>query len=443
MTVKRIAALMISAVLAAGMAGCGNSGSGDKTGNKNKKQSEPDLSAVKFIDAEYGGGFRGEFWAALADNGDLYMWGHNEYGQLGTGDTGEFHSAVKVMEDVTKMELGADCTAAIDKNGTLYMWGGNSYGQLGIGSTEASTKPQKVMDNVSDVVIMDETVWALVGDNEVYVWGNNEDNIFKADTDVLTSPEKLTDGAAEIAYPYVISTEGSLLGFKEGEPNEVTAGIKKAFRDDDTLYTITNDDVLVHWKSLGTYARSENLLENARDFRADGLKGNEFYGALSNDGVLYMWGRNFDHRCGASSDDPILHPAEVMTNVKQFELGLDSSYAVDNDGILYSWGQNNVGQLCNGTTQGFDEPTPVMSDVSKIRVWSHCIAVITNDGKLYIGGSAGRIDNDDTDHGQFETPICVNDKSKRADIITKGNSDPADNGLDYNGLPGEAGFGVE
>ena len=78
--------------------------------------------------------------AALAKDGTLYMWGCNENGQLGLGDTADRFGAWTraPLPDGVKVGLvacGDDFTAALGEDGSLYVTGRNDYGQLGLGDT--------------------------------------------------------------------------------------------------------------------------------------------------------------------------------------------------------------------------------------------------------------------------------------------------------------------
>ena len=55
------------------------------------------------------------------------------------------------------MSLGDNFSAAVDSDGNLWVWGGNAYGQLGTGDTENVLTPFNVYENVSFTTI-DEAI---------------------------------------------------------------------------------------------------------------------------------------------------------------------------------------------------------------------------------------------------------------------------------------------
>ena len=72
---------------------------------------------------------------ALKDNGTVWAWGSNSYGQLGDGTTTNKTTPVPVSDltGVTAIAGGGYHTIALKEDGTVWAWGGNSSGQLGDG----------------------------------------------------------------------------------------------------------------------------------------------------------------------------------------------------------------------------------------------------------------------------------------------------------------------
>jgi len=117
---------------------------------------------------------------ALTSTGTLYSWGRNANGQLGTGNTTQrnipgtisyFSSIV-----VTDMGFGQDYAWAIDEDKNLYTWGYNGYGNLGTNNTTQQTTPQLVL---TDVVYCTgfsddyQNTFAVKSDGSVWATGDN------------------------------------------------------------------------------------------------------------------------------------------------------------------------------------------------------------------------------------------------------------------------------
>ena len=74
--------------------------------------------------------------AFINDKGEVRIWGNNQYGQLGLGDTEprDYPTLIPELIDVVQISCGYTHTALITGTGDLYIWGqlklGNSYNLL-------------------------------------------------------------------------------------------------------------------------------------------------------------------------------------------------------------------------------------------------------------------------------------------------------------------------
>ena len=98
---------------------------------------------------------------ALSIYGDVYSWGWNEHGQLGHSTGPQAPSTISLPTlienpdnnvNFTAISCGARHSAAVTEDGQLYTWGWNEYGQLGNGQAGGmSVLPSSV--KLSDRVI--------------------------------------------------------------------------------------------------------------------------------------------------------------------------------------------------------------------------------------------------------------------------------------------------
>jgi len=119
---------------------------------------------------------------ALKDDGSLWGWGENAFGQLGTAyDVNQYTPVQAMVTDTTWaiIRAGAGNTMAIKEDGSLWGWGSNGNGKLGI----------MVMDLVTPVttptqVVPIATDWKMVApgyyhtlavknDGSLWAWGDN------------------------------------------------------------------------------------------------------------------------------------------------------------------------------------------------------------------------------------------------------------------------------
>jgi len=118
-----------------------------------------------------------DFNCALDDGNDIYCWGHNERGQLGTNTVEkESKAPLKIDTDVkfSKIYTKDHYACALDKDLHAYCWGDGSNGEVGNGQKGYFTSPQKVETDIKfSRLSMSTTFVCGVEDvtNRIYCWG--------------------------------------------------------------------------------------------------------------------------------------------------------------------------------------------------------------------------------------------------------------------------------
>lgn len=94
---------------------------------------------------------------AIKTDGTLWSWGANAQGQLGLNNRTDYSSPKQVgaLTTWSKIKAGGDCSVAgITTSGALWMWGYNNYGQLGLSNITNYSSPKQVGSS---------TTWLEVG----------------------------------------------------------------------------------------------------------------------------------------------------------------------------------------------------------------------------------------------------------------------------------------
>ena len=89
---------------------------------------------------------------ALKSDGTVYAWGGNAHGQLGIHSKDDHTVPYQVhgpndvgyLTGIIQVEAGANFSLALRNDGTVWAWGENYYGQLGINSNNDHTIPYQV-----------------------------------------------------------------------------------------------------------------------------------------------------------------------------------------------------------------------------------------------------------------------------------------------------------
>jgi alpha-tubulin suppressor-like RCC1 family protein len=125
---------------------------------------------------------------ALQDDGTVWAWGYDAYGELGDGTLGGGicacrRTAVQTLglSGVTAISAGGAHSLALLSDGTVWAWGSSVYGELRDGTTGdpsclCRTTPVQVLSLSGGVAISGGAGYslALLSDGTVRAWGNNQ-----------------------------------------------------------------------------------------------------------------------------------------------------------------------------------------------------------------------------------------------------------------------------
>ncbi|MCX7927480.1 MAG: autotransporter-associated beta strand repeat-containing protein [Candidatus Omnitrophica bacterium] len=299
---------------------------------------------------------------ALAEDGTVFAWGYNEFGQLGNGSTENSATPVQVhglnnegvLSNISKIAAGGFNSAAVSSTGFVYTWGYNGEGELGNGTTQDSYYPVQVLSgeqgggtylhDIATVAVGGAHMLALTTDGYVYAWGFNEDG-------------QLGNGS--------------------------------------TINSATAVRVLSGEQGAGTY------LHNITRISA----GDSHSLALSSDGYVFSWGYNNYGQLGDGTTFTRLTAVRVLAgvqggtylrNVTDIAAGGAHSLAIADGGYVYSWGQNQGpnnepwGQLGDGTTINRYTPVKVLAGEQGSETYLHDIVAIAAGGAQTVALSQAR-----------------------------------------------------
>merc|ERR1712100_413684 len=117
----------------------------------------------------------------LISNGDALSCGHNNHEQLGREIDDDYSSSFQKIEDLSeiiRIECGYYHSLCIDINNDLYVFGDNQYGQLGLGDTNNRNKPIKhpSLSNIIDISSRGNHTFVKTSNNEIFAFGFNDNS---------------------------------------------------------------------------------------------------------------------------------------------------------------------------------------------------------------------------------------------------------------------------
>ena len=320
----------------------------------------------------------GSHTMAIKNDGSLWAWGDNTYGQLGDGAQTNSYSPIRVGTDDKwlTVEAAAYRTTAIKNDGTLWAWGDNRYAKLGIGTYADN--------NYSPVQIGTDSDWAAIAPSGIHGIALKEDGSLWAWGDNRNGQLGIGDISATQLSPVRVGTDKDWAAIATGWVHNI------ALKKDGSLWAWGDNS----YGQLGDGSTEQRDIPVRIGTDTDwvAIEGGHFHTiALKSDGSLWIWGLNNWGQLGDGRRELIRDFPEQLGEDKDWvEIagGYFYTMALKSDGSLWAWGDNFVGQLGDGTS--IDRFTPVQ--VSKGKDWTaiacngDCSVALKNDGSLWNWG---------------------------------------------------------
>ncbi|MBM7835589.1 RCC1 domain-containing protein [Clostridium sardiniense] len=149
--------------------------------------------------------------------------------------------------------------------------------------------------------------------------------------------------------------------------------------------------------------------------------------SITNDGILYMWGKaDYKRKNGSILPMKMNGKGDIneSTRIVSVSLGYSHNAAIDSDGNLYAWGENSDGELGDGTNINRDVPIKIngkgdIGENTKIVSVSLGLthsAAVDSEGKIYTWGANeyGELGNgnknDISSYVSKNSPVKINGK---------------------------------
>lgn len=213
------------------------------------------------------------FSLALDDQGRVWSWGTNRYGQLGNGTTLNQTAPVLIVmpskTSFTSISVGDDHALALDTAGQIWSWGKNSQGQLGTqANTDIQTTPVQIhprgvetkdVPAFTRISASGNHSLALDERGRAWVWG---DQTGDDTTHHLTQPvevktpqgTRFTAISTDTDSSFALDAEGQIWTWNQSEADNQTSGRR--------LYRVSDNPAsTISASSQGLIVNTKNGLE--------------------------------------------------------------------------------------------------------------------------------------------------------------------------------------
>lgn len=344
-----------------------------------------------------------DYTIAIDNNGELWSWGKNEYGQLGDGTTDSRYSPVKVASEKKFKMISVSpmsdnqMSFAIDTGGKLWAWGSNVMGQLGGGAASQSSYyaiPIRIKEETSFKYISVGLGYCMAIDTDDYLWawGHSGGALRGDSTATLLVPTKIIGNTKFLSvsalseFTVAVDINGKLW-YWGWSTERIIGDLHNPFvgniiapiqlHTDKTFISVTGGnsahayvvllDASGHvwtfgWNQLGelglgTLGETEPAQRIILDptqpkpglvFKSVSSRNGNTY-AIDSEGNLWAWGAWRLQGIESVSKNPT--PVKIGEGNKfiSISMGFGHIHAIDVNGKIWSSGQNQSGQLGDGT----------------------------------------------------------------------------------------------
>ncbi|NQX71915.1 RCC1 repeat-containing protein, partial [Paenibacillus alba] len=415
----------------------------------------------------------GSHTLAVKNDGTVWAWGSNNVGQIGNGSIINVSTPVQVsgLSGITSAAAAMDGHSVVLKNdGTMWSWGLNTYGQLGDGTVTNRLTAVQVQKNVAPTVNLTWPLGTQVSptvattSKPTIAWSLSDaaNTVFTSYQVQVLDASGLSVVDSGIVSQSTTATSGSWVVTTALASNQ-TYQVKMRQKDSatwsnwttvgwlKTTVEITNTSRVSAGTSFSIAVQNDGMMQAWGDGSVgqlgDGLTNRETTSvqvlnlsdvasaqagashvvALKKDGTVWTWGYNGSSQLGDASSTNRLLPVQVIRGLSDIQMvaaGDNHTVALKNDGTVWAWGLNNCGQIGIGTTgiEGAPKQVWYISGVSAVAAGSLHTLALKSDGTVWAWGYNG---SGELGNGSKQTayvPTQISGLSGVKQIYTKGST---------------------
>ncbi len=342
---------------------------------------------------------------AVTENGRVFAWGYNHQGQLGDGSITTRRVPTNISDGfnlsegdkVIQVSAANAHSSALTENGKVFFWGDNAFGQLGDASATDQLLPVDITDvfNLSEgdkviqISLGDYFSSALTSTGRVFTWGRNNQGQLGIGSDIdqllpiditdnlnLTEDDKVIQISLGSVHSSVLTQNGKVLTWGLNYYGQLG--------DNTTMFKLVPTDI------SDRFPAGDKVIQLSM--------GASHSSARTESGKIYTWGRNLSGELGDDSTTSKSVPTDITGGFpaedKVIQLSLQGvhSSALTESGKVFVWGDNQYGQVGDDSTTNKLVPIDITSGfqagdkVIQLSLGGYHSSALTESGEVYTWG---------------------------------------------------------
>ncbi|RAU96139.1 stalk domain-containing protein [Paenibacillus sp. YN15] len=289
--------------------------------------------------------------AVVMENGELWTWGQF------------YEKPTRILEEVVMANVDTDSGIALKRDGTVWVWGFNNGGLWGTGESgyEVTVVPRQVagLREIVSVELAHAAAFAIDGSRQVFAWGSNFKGKlgqeYSLANHLIKSPYATgwTDVQAVspgFEFSVVLKKDGTVWKTQPGSSSllqlDGLRDIVSVSNRNSFALALQKDGTVWTWGVQSVFGPSLYLEPGRLEGLEDIVRvsaGDDHALAMDRDGSLYAWGSNLHGQLGNAQLESAFGKAVKVPNippVKMAATGVRQSLLLLQDGTLWGVGGN-------------------------------------------------------------------------------------------------------
>lgn len=340
---------------------------------------------------------------AINPEGELWCWGANMFGLLGTTEPTQSFTPQRISTDThwAQVNVADDHACARRTDGSLWCWGANTEGQLARDPVMVPESTEPLEIPIGPVAVFDsknDHVCAVTTDERLFCWGDNSEAQVGQGTNEFS-------GAAFYDLPKEVIEPGPWSAVSVGDAHSCGLKVDGSIWcwGRNTQFAASNEE------TSQVLQPAKQAMPSARTWQEVSVGVYHSCGRAS-DGEWLCWGTNRSGQIRFPSSDPIAGIVPIdRTGLTEISTNGFSACGLDSEQALWCWGLNIDGHIV-GVDQVhiIVEPTMTSEGLGPIRevsVGRFHVCALDAESRIWCAGS--------NNHGQLGSAENHKDISTR------------------------------